>query len=46
MMLIEMFEMAGINVISANTDGIIKSHRNQLALRDDIVKQWEGITQF
>ena len=47
MMLIEMFEMAGISVISANTDGIvIKLHKSQLALRDEIIKQWESITQF
>lgn len=47
LMLIEMFELNGISVISANTDGIvIKLKKSQLALRDQIIKHWEGVTQF
>lgn len=47
LMLIERFELAGISVISANTDGIvIKCRKDQLVLRDNIIKQWEGETRF
>lgn len=47
LMLIEAFELAGISVISANTDGIVlKLRRDQLALRDRIIKEWEAQTQF
>ena len=47
LLLIERLEMAGIHVISANTDGIVvKPHRSQAALMQAIVKQWERDTQF
>ena len=47
LMLIERFEMSGITVVSANTDGIVtKCPRHLLGLRDAIVKQWEQETQF
>jgi hypothetical protein len=47
LMLIEMLEMNGIRVVSANTDGIvIVCHKNMLWLRDSIVKWWEGVTGF
>lgn len=42
LMLIERLELAGIRVVSANTDGIvIKCHKTQKAKLDAIVKQWE-----
>lgn len=42
LMLIERLELAGIRVVSANTDGIvIKCHETQEATLDAIVKQWE-----
>ncbi len=47
LMLIEMLELAGIPVVSANTDGIViecpHSKREQL---NEIFKQWEKITGF
>ena len=47
LLLIERLEMAGIHVISANTDGIVvKPHRSQAALMQAIVKQWEKDTNF
>lgn len=47
LLLIERLEMAGIHVISANTDGIVvKPRRSQAALMQAIVKQWEKDTQF
>jgi hypothetical protein len=47
LMLIERFEMAGIRVVSANTDGIaIKCHRSMLKTMDAIVAQWELDTKF
>lgn len=47
LMLIERFELAGISVISANTDGIvIKLPKSKLALRDEIIRQWESETAF
>jgi len=46
-MLIEMLELCGIAVISANTDGIVvKTPRNMAWLRDDCIKWWESVTQF
>lgn len=47
LLLIERLEMAGIHVISANTDGIVvKPHRSQVELMKNIVAQWERDTQF
>lgn len=47
LLLIERLEMAGIHVISANTDGIVvKPHRSQTEAMQAIVKQWERDTQF
>ena len=41
LMLIERLEMAGIAVVSANTDGIVsKPHESQYELFHSIVKQW------
>jgi hypothetical protein len=42
LMLIERLELAGIRVVSANTDGIvIKCHKTQKEKLDEIVKKWE-----
>lgn len=47
LMLIEMLEAEGINVVSANTDGIvIKCRRDKLDLLDFIVWEWEAATGF
>lgn len=47
LMLIERLELAGIHVVSANTDGIvIKCPTTRQAECDAIVKQWEGDTAF
>lgn len=47
MMLIERLELRGIQVLSANTDGIvIKVPRNRHAEFDAIVAQWEHETSF
>lgn len=47
LLLIERLEMAGIHVISANTDGIVvKPRRSQAQLMKNIVAQWERDTQF
>lgn len=47
LLLIERLELAGIHVISANTDGIVvKPHRSQVDTMQAIVKQWERDTQF
>lgn len=47
LMLIERLEMAGIRVVSANTDGIVcKCPRTMMHVMDAIVKQWEADTQF
>jgi len=46
-MLIEMLEMCGVSAVSANTDGIvIYTERVNDALADNIIKWWEGVTQF
>ncbi len=47
LMLIEMLELSGIPVMSANTDGII-THcpRSMTWLRDDIIAWWESVTGF
>ena len=42
MMLIERLELAGISVVSGNTDGImVKCHKDLLATKEAIIKQWE-----
>lgn len=47
LMLIERLELAGIHVVSANTDGIvIKCPRKQQYVMDYIVAQWEKDTGF
>lgn len=45
LMLIEALEMAGISVVSANTDGIVlKTHVSKRWLRDHIIAWWEQQT--
>jgi len=45
--LIEMFETNGIEVVSANTDGIVlKCHVTQLKLRDRIISEFEKMSKF
>lgn len=45
LMLIEMLELSGIEVISANTDGIVISCPRELEwLEDEIVAWWEGVS--
>lgn len=47
LMLIEELELAGISVISANTDGIVSYFdRDYLSVYEDIVKRWERRTGF
>ena len=47
LMLIERMELAGLRVISANTDGIvIRSRRDMQWVRDDIIRWWEQTTGF
>jgi hypothetical protein len=47
LMLIEALELSGIEVVSANTDGVmIKCHRSMLARRDEILKWWEDTTEL
>lgn len=47
LMLIERIELAGIEVVSANTDGlVIKCFRSREAELNTIIKQWEQITGF
>ena len=47
LMLIETFELAGIQVLSANTDGIVtRCLRSQEAQFHAIVQQWEQATGF
>lgn len=47
LMLIERLELAGLKVISANTDGIvIYYHKDQTDLFHSIVKQWQNDTNF
>lgn len=47
LMLIESLELAGIAVVSANTDGIvIKCPRAKVELMNDLVFAWECITGF
>ena len=45
LMLIERLEMAGVQVISANTDGIVlKTRRTETAARDALIAWWEQAT--
>lgn len=45
LMLIERFELAGVQVVSANTDGVVtKCKRGMEWVRDDIVAWWERKT--
>lgn len=47
LMLIERLELAGIRVVSANTDGVvIKCPRPMMHVMDAIVAQWEQDTRF
>lgn len=47
LMLIERLERRGIEVVSANTDGIvIKCHRDDVAAMDEVVAKWERDTNF
>lgn len=47
LMLIEMLELAGIPVVSANTDGIvIRCPREKLEEMDEIAMTWEIVTKF
>jgi hypothetical protein len=47
LMLIERFELSGIPIVSANTDGIvIKCPKHLIPVMDSIVKQWEEETGF
>lgn len=47
LMLIEMLELSGVEVISANTDGIVvMCDRDIEWLRDDVVTWWERVTSF
>jgi hypothetical protein len=47
LMLIEAFELNGLSVISANTDGVVvKTPRAMQWLRDAIIKDWETRTGF
>lgn len=47
LMLIEMLEMAGIHVVSANTDGIvIRCPRAGMDTFNAVVAEWERITQY
>lgn len=47
LMLIEMLELHGVQVVSANTDGIVLRTRRDMAwLRDQCIAWWESATQF
>ena len=47
LMLIESLELAGISVISANTDGIVsRIHKNKVDLYHRIISDWEKHTGF
>lgn len=47
LMLIERLELAGVRVVSSNTDGIvIKCRRDQQTLCDGVIKQWEKDTSL
>lgn len=45
LMLIEMFEMSGIQVLQANTDGIVvRVRRRDVWVRDQVLRWWETAT--
>lgn len=47
LMLIEEFELNGIQVVSANTDGVVcYCHKDKRKLMKTIVEKWEYFTQF
>lgn len=47
LMLIESIELAGIRVVSGNTDGIvIKCPKSKIDKLNEIVKWWESVTKF
>lgn len=47
LMLLEDFELNGIKVISANTDGLTtRFHKDKKELKDQIVKNWQEKTNF
>lgn len=47
LMLIEMLELEGIPVISANTDGIVKLvHKDKAEAKKQIITYWESISGF
>lgn len=47
LMLIERLELAGISVVSANTDGIVlKMRKDQEALSNEIISDWEFDTDY
>lgn len=47
MMLIEAYELKGIHVISANTDGVtLKIHKDKLADMESINNWWCGLTNY
>ena len=47
LMLLESFEMNGIPVISANTDGITsRFHKDKKDLKDKLVNEWQQLTNF
>ena len=47
LMLIESLELAGISVVSANTDGIVlKIARDKINECEEIVKHWEDVTNY
>lgn len=46
LMLIEAFELSGIQCVSANTDGIVvRTPPGGAAIRDQVIKWWEGVTR-
>lgn len=47
LMLAESLELAGIQVVSGNTDGIVsKCPRNLLSVKENILNEWQAITNF
>lgn len=47
LLLVEMLELSGFNVVSANTDGVVtKILRNRETDFNAIVKHWEQLTEF
>lgn len=47
LMLIERLEAAGIEVLSANTDGVtVRTRRDRIGIRDEVIAGWERDTKF